>query len=88
MTIVIDKDMCDKIATLHYEVESRKAIITTFLANSEMKINDTFNKYQKEYQELYVAYNQAKEQMTSTYNLPTNATWNLDFATCELTYEA
>lgn len=86
MVIVIDKDTCAKIEALHYEVESRKAIITAFISNPEMVINETFNNYQKEYQDLYVAYSKAKDEMVAAYNLPANAMWNLDFATCELTY--
>lgn len=86
MKIIIDEQICTEIERLHYEVNSRKDIITSFLQMENVSATDLFKRYQEEYNETYTAYNKAKQEMVKQYEVPSDSSWNLDFATRELTY--
>lgn len=86
MTIIIDKEMCNHIEALQYEVESRKDIITMVLSGSVSIRGDLFEQYQEEYKSYFIEYNKAKQAMLEAYKVPKNSNWNLEFRSCELTY--
>lgn len=88
MTIVIDKELCDKIEALQYEVESRKDVITQVLSGAVAVRGELFANYQDEYKKYFIAYNKAKQEMIDAYKIPANCDWNLEFHNCELTYNA
>jgi hypothetical protein len=85
--IIVDEVLTNKIEALQYEVESRKDIIVQVLAGVIAIKGDQFKNYQEEYKQFYIDYNKAKQEMLDKYNIPNNATWNLSFATRELTME-
>lgn len=86
MKIIIDEQLCEKLEMLHYEVNSRKEIITSFLNMSSNISSELFQAYQDKYKEYFTAYNKAKQEMTKKYEVPAGENWNLDFNTRELTY--
>ena len=53
---------------------------------SDNASSNLFKAYQDEYKECFIAYNKAKQEMLDKYEVPANSTWNLDFASRELTY--
>lgn len=71
---------------LQYEVYSRKEIITAYLQMSENTASNLFKAYQDEYKQYFTDYNKAKQEIIERYNIPKDVSWNLDFATRELTY--
>lgn len=85
--IVVDEDLTLKIETLQYEVESRKDIMVQFLAGTISIKSEAFNAYQEEYKKYFIEYNRAKQEMLDRYGVPNDASWNLSFATRELTVE-
>lgn len=86
MKIIIDEELCTKIEMLQYEVFSRKEIITSYLQMSDNTASELFKTYQAEYTDYFTQYNKAKQEMVKKYEVPSDKSWNLDFATRELTY--
>lgn len=86
MKIIIDEQLCTKIEMLQYEVNSRKEIITAYLQMSDNTTSNLFKAYQDEYKQYFTDYNKAKQEMVEQYKVPTGSSWNLNFATRELTY--
>jgi len=84
MKIVVNKEIVEKIEALQYEVESRKDVITQMLSNGMNTESAMFAKYHNEYQEFFVMYNKAKQEMVNSVGIGNGQSWNLDFATCEL----
>lgn len=64
--IEINKELCDYIEALHYEVYSRKDLLT-FAIGKGLVDTESFNKYHNEYQEFYVKYEIAKQELYDTY---------------------
>ena len=87
MTIIIDENLSNTIEELHYEVMSRKEILTTLLQTNGGVVNELFNKYQDDYKKYFTEYNRAKQEMQKIYEIPTNASWNLDFSSHTLTVQ-
>ena len=90
VTMKIDKEICNKIEALQYEVESRKDIITAVIAGTVNMKGDMFDKYHAEFQKYFTDYNKAKQEMMDKYITDPalkNKNWNLTFNTCELVIE-
>lgn len=85
MKIIVNKEIVEKIEVLQYEVESRKDIISQMLANGMNTSGDAFKRYHDEYQEYFIMFNKAKQEMLDIYKVPKNTSWNLDFSSYELT---
>lgn len=64
--IEINKELCDYIEALHYEVYSRKDLLT-FAIGKGLVDTESFNKYHNEYQEFYVKYETAKDELYNMY---------------------
>lgn len=85
-----NQELVNLIESLHYEVNSRKDLIA-YMLNSDMRTDTAaYEKYNKEYREFYVQYNEAKNKLEETYvrtavENPMN--WNLDFETGKITIE-
>ena len=92
--VTIPEDIRDTIQALQFEVESRKDLLAHMISTGIDLTSDTFKSYEKEYQEYFVKYNLAKEDMQNNCLKPAVdgklINWNLDFASCEVTlnYEA
>ena len=85
-TIIVDKEICSNLERLHYDVEARKAIITSCLQTEGMNFGNKFEEYQATYNKLFTEYNKAKQEMLKKYNVEGKSNWNLNFDTCELTF--
>ncbi len=86
-SIIVNKELCEKIEALQYEVESRKEVISQVISTMTNTSSSLFAQYQEEFQKYYIEFNKAKAEMLRTYGVKDNVYWNLDFATCELIYE-
>ena len=84
LTVQVSSDVCELIEALQYEVESRKEIIS-FMLSSGMDIHsDSFKKYEKQYIDFFIQYNEAKNRLEADFVRPFAnefETWNLDFTT-------
>ncbi len=85
-TVIVNEELCTKIESLQYEVESRKEIIAQVVSSMIYTNGNLFEQYQEEYRKFYIEFNQAKAEMLRTYGISDDTPWNLDFATRELTY--
>lgn len=93
MTKVItieNQELINLIEGLQVEVNARKDLLAYMLQNDMVGAQtDSFDRYQQEYREFFVKLDSAKDELQKTYVLPItgtkNASWNLDFATNELT---
>ena len=64
--IEINKELCDYIEALHYEVYSRKDLLA-FAMGKGFADTDSFKQYHDEYQEFYVKYETAKDELYNMY---------------------
>ena len=89
MMIKIDPIVCSNIENLLYDLESRRDVIVTALTNYNNIDNDLFNQYHSDYQDCFIKYNKAKQEMIDKYvgKTLTNKHWHLHFSTCELEIE-
>lgn len=87
--IKIGEDVRDHIQALQYEVESRKDLLAHMIQTGTDTGSEAFKRYEKEYQEYFVQYNIAKEALQNQVLSPQVEgkliSWNLDFASCEVT---
>ena len=85
---VENQDFINLIESLHYEVNARKELIS-FIVSKDMGIDtNTFKKYNKEYMEFYIQYNEAKNKLEEMYvrtAVENPKDWNLDFDSGEIT---
>lgn len=85
---VENQELINLIESLHYEVNSRKDLIA-FMLNSNMRTDTTaYERYNKEYMEFYIQYNEAKNKLEQMYvrtAVENPKDWNLDFETGEIT---
>lgn len=88
VTIRIPENVNNHIQAMQFEVESRKDLLAHMINSGVNITSDTFKAYEKEYQEFFVKYNLAKDEMQSTHLVPAVdgklISWNLDFASCEV----
>ena len=93
MTTIVkieDQEFVNLIEALHYEVNSRRDLLS-YMLNSDMRTDTAaYEKYNREYMEFFVKYTQAKNKLEEIYvrtavEKPLN--WNLDFETGEVTVE-
>ena len=86
--IIISEEDRNNVQRAHAECESRKNIITHILENN-ININKVrFDTYQNEYSEKFMAFETAKLNLENKYlNGLVYNNWNLDYTTCELSYE-
>lgn len=88
--INVNQETVNMIEALHYEVNSRREVIQFMLTKPDPGFNkELFDAYNKEYAEFYAQYDMAKMELQKQYIpeelVAKNASWNLDFGSCELT---
>ena len=85
-----NEEFVNLIEALHYEVNSRKDLIA-YMLNSNMRTDtEAYEKYNREYREFYIQYNEAKNKLEEMYvrtAVENPTSWNLDFETGEVTIE-
>lgn len=85
--IIIPEDTKNYVESLHYEVESRKDLLS-FALSKGYKSNDSFKEYEKEYKEFFIQYEAAKKNIENMFvkkMYPNVIKWELNFETCEIT---
>lgn len=82
--VEISDELRDYIEALAYDVESRKNIII-FALEKDLIHTDSFKQYQKEYQDAFVSFELAKQELEKTYVKPIigdrQVIWDLDYST-------
>ena len=81
--VKINDEVINKLETLHYEVESRKSIISNMIA-SGMATGTGFEKYATDYGNLFREYANLKNEITDTF-IPSeyqtdSYSWNANFS--------
>lgn len=86
--IIVSEEDRNRVQKADIEAASRMNLIG-FMISRNMDISgDQFKKYEAEYQAAFMEFEAAKEHITDTYLNGINAiTWDLDYESCELTYE-
>lgn len=91
--LLTDNLIKDKLQKLSIEVESRQSLLA-FMISHDMMNNYNFSKYEDEYKEFYILYEQEKQNFQKIYidpilidkkADPTKSSWYLDFNTGEVT---
>ena len=92
-TIIINEEDRDYIQKLDIEMSSRQNLIS-FMISSNMNIEtEQFKRYQAEYNEYFIQFEKSKRDIIEKKYLNSideslqNLAWNLDYASCELTYD-
>ena len=86
--IIISEEDRNNVQRANAECESRMNIITYILKGNIDVNKERFDAYQSEYSEKYMAFEVAKLNLEHKYlNGLVYNNWNLDYATCELSYE-
>ena len=77
--VSIPEEVCNYLESLMYETNARKDLIA-FCMDKGIS-GEMFNKYNKEYIELYTQYEIAKNEMADKYIMPNhpNCNWNMNF---------
>jgi len=86
-TIIVSTEDRDMVQRADVEMSSRRDVIT-FMINNNMNIStERFNEYQNDYNNKYLAFEQAKQYLQDKYlsNTPV-INWHLNYHTCELNY--
>ena len=84
-----DQDIINLLQRLKYEVESRKEIIGFIISTNGIN-SESFKRYEKEYQDFYIQYQEAKAQFEELYIRPVMPdasfiNWDLNFERAEVT---
>ena len=85
--IIITAEERDAIQRADVACSAHRDIITFILSNNIDIPAERFQAYQAEYEKKFSAFEQAKEDLQQKYLAGIPAiNWNLEYATCELTY--
>jgi methyl coenzyme M reductase subunit D len=82
-----DKDFITELERLQNEVQSRQSIISYMISNNMDITSDNFQKYQNDYTDYMIKYENKKAEVEKKYVYPNFANaknWSLDFASGEL----
>lgn len=85
---VENQELVNLIESLQYEVNARKELISFMLSTDMSMDTHAFERYNKEYMDFYIQYNEAKNQLQKMYvytAVENPISWNLDFETSEIT---
>lgn len=85
MTIEIPENVTNMVQRFDIERSSRRDIIINIMQNNYDIPADRFDRYQKEYDEKYFAFETAKTEIEKNYVIPATGgrkcNWSLDYAT-------
>lgn len=90
ITIEIPKEIVIKVQRADIEQSARKEIIAYILEKNLDISSERFEQYQKEYDDKFFAFEQAKQEVEQTYVLPTIKNpkhWTLEYNSGLLTIE-
>ena len=88
--ITVPEEIRDLVQKANVERDARRDILIFLMGNNDVNISpERFDRYQKEYDEKYLAFEQAKRKIEQEYVLPAvdgkSNNWSLDYSTCEIT---
>ena len=87
--ITIPDDIRDMVQKAHIERDARRDILVYLMENDINVSQERKAEYQKEYDEKYIAFEQAKMMVEKNYVIPATSgkalNWSLNYATCEVT---
>jgi len=88
--ITVPQEIRDMVQKANIERDSRRDILTYIMSHSDINISDErIARYQKEYDEKYFAFEQAKSKIEKEYVVPAGKgkqlNWSLDYSTCIIT---
>ena len=85
--IIEDRKIIEELEALQYEVQSRQALLS-YMINTNIHHNESFDRYEKEYFEKFKAYEYKKSELENKYIKPMAAeevrAWNLIFNSGEV----
>lgn len=89
-TITIPEEIRDMVQKANVERDSRRDILTYIMSHPDIDIpEERFTRYQKEYDEKYLAFEQAKGIIEKEYVVPATdgkaSNWSLDYSSCVVT---
>lgn len=86
--IIIDESERNFIQKADVECSARMNLISFLMKNNIGLDNERFIEYQEDYVKYFQVFETAKRDLERKYLAGKNPTfWNLDYNTCELTYE-
>ena len=86
--IIVSEEDRNRVQRADIEAASRMNLIGFMISRNMDTSGEQFKKYEAEYKAAFTEFEAAKEHITNTYLNGVNATnWNLDYESCELTYE-
>ena len=88
--ITVPEYIRDQAQKANVERDSRRDILTYIMSHSDIDIpEERFIRYQKEYDEKYLAFEQAKGIIEKEYVVPATegkaSNWSLDYSSCVVT---
>lgn len=85
-TITIPEDICNQVKKANVEKDSRRDILTYIMQYNIHIPTEQFDRYQKEYDEKFLAFEEAKNNIEKEYVMPaTNGralNWSLNYSNC------
>lgn len=89
MTITIPEEVRNKVQKADIERSSRRDIITYIMEKDINISEERFKQYQKEYDEKFFEFEQAKNEIEKNYVVPATkgkaSNWSLDYSSCVVT---
>lgn len=86
--VIVTAEDRDRVQKADIEMSSRMNLISFMISHNMDTSGDQFKKYEAEYKAAFLDFEAAKEHIARIYLNGKNATiWNLDYESCELTYE-
>lgn len=88
--ITVPEEVRDMAQKANVERDARRDILTYIMANTDIKVSDErIAQYQKEYDEKFLAFEQAKSKIEKEYVIPATegkaSNWSLDYSSCVVT---
>lgn len=88
--ITVPEEVRDMVQKANVERDSRRDILAYIMTNPNMNISEErIAQYQKEYDEKYLAFEEAKNIIEKDYVIPAikskASNWSLDYASCIVT---
>lgn len=81
--IKVSEELRDKIQSIHFELNATKDLINYLWEKSPVNM-EAVEYYTKQWKELYVEFEVAKNTLVQMYNVGSTAEWDLDYNTCIL----
>lgn len=86
--IIVSMEDRDMVQKADIEMSSRMNLMGFMISRNMDTSGEQFKKYEDEYKAAFLNFEAAKEHISNVYLNGIQATnWNLDYESCELTYE-